>query len=384
MSFVSYAQNFEDVILHRALRDVTAGVYVDVGAQDPDVFTVTRAFYEAGWSGINIEPVRFWFDALQQRRPRDLNLNIAVSDKKGSLRFFEIEDTGLSTASEQIAENHRASGFSVKQIDVPVTTLAEVLDEHGVTDIHFLKIDVEGEEGGVLRGMDFKRWRPWVLVIEATEPMSPKLAPCEWEPMVLEAGYERVYFDGLNLYYLAIEQSDRKQHFAVPPNVFDAFIGVKEAEAISEEPRRIAELDRLQRAYELAMTESRRVALRSAQQVKELEDKQRQLEHKENHVVSLVGQVAELQRANTAEITLSHARAGAIDHLEAQVSHLHYAYAGLEARLLKVRMRRRLILFLEAGHRLNQRSRLARATWRVIRPAARMGYRVGRRLLRRL
>lgn len=35
MSFDSYAQNFEDVILRRALKDVDKGSYVNVGAQDP-------------------------------------------------------------------------------------------------------------------------------------------------------------------------------------------------------------------------------------------------------------------------------------------------------------------------------------------------------------
>ena len=35
MTFVSFAQNFEDVILWRALRHVEHGQYLDIGAQDP-------------------------------------------------------------------------------------------------------------------------------------------------------------------------------------------------------------------------------------------------------------------------------------------------------------------------------------------------------------
>ena len=41
MTFISYAQNYEDVILWRALRDVERGFYVDVGAADPQVDSVT-------------------------------------------------------------------------------------------------------------------------------------------------------------------------------------------------------------------------------------------------------------------------------------------------------------------------------------------------------
>ena len=53
---VSYAQNFEDVMLRRALQDIESGFYVDIGAADPDLDSVTRWFYSNGWRGINVEP----------------------------------------------------------------------------------------------------------------------------------------------------------------------------------------------------------------------------------------------------------------------------------------------------------------------------------------
>lgn len=57
MTFISYAQNYEDVMLHRALKGVEKGFYIDVGANDPVQYSVTKAFYERGWRGINIEPI---------------------------------------------------------------------------------------------------------------------------------------------------------------------------------------------------------------------------------------------------------------------------------------------------------------------------------------
>ena len=36
MPFISFAQNLEDVVLHRALSEITHGFYVDVGANSPD------------------------------------------------------------------------------------------------------------------------------------------------------------------------------------------------------------------------------------------------------------------------------------------------------------------------------------------------------------
>lgn len=48
MPFISYAQNFEDVMLRRALRSVERGFYIDVGAADPVEMSVTKTFYDAG------------------------------------------------------------------------------------------------------------------------------------------------------------------------------------------------------------------------------------------------------------------------------------------------------------------------------------------------
>jgi hypothetical protein len=82
---------------------------------------------------------------------------------------------------------------------------------------------VEGSERRVLAGANLARFRPWIIVIEATEPLSSKGAWNAWEPILLRAGYDFVYFDGLNRWYLAGEKSGLKSRFEVPPNVFDRF-----------------------------------------------------------------------------------------------------------------------------------------------------------------
>ena len=97
MTFISYAQNFEDVMLRRALRHVENGFYIDVGAWSPDTDSVTRAFYERGWSGINVEPNPEFHAQLQERRARDRNLCLAVGDREGSLTMNFLGNPGLST-----------------------------------------------------------------------------------------------------------------------------------------------------------------------------------------------------------------------------------------------------------------------------------------------
>ena len=91
--FESFAQNGEDVVLWRALGYLPKGQWIDVGANDPDSDSVTRVFSDAGWTGINIEPMEPVFSNLCQRRPNDINLRITFSrlPSKGPKRVSSVE-----------------------------------------------------------------------------------------------------------------------------------------------------------------------------------------------------------------------------------------------------------------------------------------------------
>jgi FkbM family methyltransferase len=224
MTFVSYAQNFEDVILHRALKDVEKGFYIDVGAYDPVVDSVTKLFYDAGWRGINIEPVKESFEKFERERPHDINLCTAVGDRKGELEFYEVVGTGLSTTDKSIAERHKKErGYEIKKYKVPVERLSGLCEGKLPDDVHFMKIDVEGAELPALQGLDMKMVRPWIFVIESTLPNLTIEHYAEWEPILIAEDYEFVYFDGLNRFYVAKEKQDIGDRLRVPPNVFDDF-----------------------------------------------------------------------------------------------------------------------------------------------------------------
>ena len=231
MTFVSYAQNFEDVMLWRALADVGPGTYIDVGAAHPDIDSVTRAFYDRGWRGINIEPTKGFSQRLAHARPLDINLQLALGETAGELPFFVVPGTGLSTLDPAVAELCAAQGRPVEQQMVQVDTMANVCRNHVRGDVHFLKIDVEGAEHAVLAGADFDTFRPWIVLVEATRPLSTELSHAAWEPLLLRAGYRFVWFDGLNRFYLAVEHhAALAPHFMTPPNVFDNFLRAADTE----------------------------------------------------------------------------------------------------------------------------------------------------------
>lgn len=218
----SYAQNFEDVMLWRALKHVENGFYVDVGAQHPVVDSVSLAFYENGWRGVHIEPAPAYANLLREHRPDEVVIQAALDAKQGLLTFFDIKQTGLSTADRGIAHRHLEAGYEVQEIVVPCLTLDEVLSPFAGKEIHWLKIDVEGYERNVLEGW-VSETRPWVLVIESTLPLTKAESYLDWEPLILERGYEFAYLDGINRFYVSSEHVDLLDAFRYGPNYFDGF-----------------------------------------------------------------------------------------------------------------------------------------------------------------
>jgi FkbM family methyltransferase len=213
----SYAQIGEDLRLLRALARVKRGHYIDVGAYHPEEHSVTKVFYDRGWRGINIEPVPSLFESFPRERPRDVNLCLAATDIAGSAVMHEIVGSGLSTLIERHAGRFAQEGWQRRDYTVRTERLDAICARYARRAIHFLKIDAEGSEEGVLAGCDFRRFRPWIVVVEATEPLSDIPTHLAWEPILTEASYEFAYTDRLNRYYVARERRQLASALADPP-----------------------------------------------------------------------------------------------------------------------------------------------------------------------
>lgn len=221
---LSYAQNFEDVVLWRALSDISGGRYVDIGAQDPRVDSVSRSFYEAGWRGVHVEPSPGYADALRLDRPDEKVIEAVIGKTAGLRRFYEIADTGLSTGVAEVAEKHSLSGWNARAIDVPCITLKQLFSSFADEPIHWLKMDIEGMEAEALQSWEDHPARPWILVVESTYPGTKTPTHHQWIGEVLSRGYKEVYFDGLSRFFLNLDQFHRNAAFSYPPNVFDGFV----------------------------------------------------------------------------------------------------------------------------------------------------------------
>lgn len=349
-------------MLWRALQHVQDGFYIDVGAADPVEMSVTRVFYDHGWHGINLEPNDDYFNLLQAARPRDINLKLGAGQVSGQQVFYSIPGTGLSTFDAAVAARHRQDGWTVTEHAVETLTLAELCRRHCPTGpIHFLKIDVEGAEAEVLAGADFQAFRPWIVLVEATEPLSQEQSHAGWEAVLTTHGYQFVWFDGLNRFYLADEKmAELSRHFRVQPNIFDGFVpapvfqrqaednykAVLEAQAALREAQAAHtqaqtthqdELAAVHARYEADLLEERHRAQAAWQRISETLNQQSQraaqLESRavtaENRTAAVQAELGELGQAKAVLAQM-------LANEQQAVAEAHYALQSAQARLAEL------------------------------------------------
>lgn len=183
-SIVSYAQLGEDRILDHLFRHQDLGTYVDVGSNDPVVYSNTYKLYERGWSGVCIDANPSFASTHQKLRPRDRFIHSAVSQEKGQLRFKLNEDHRTS---------HVMEGDGGEGMLVPADTLSALLEKGGITgNFDLLNIDIEGHEMPALQSLDFQRFTPGVVLVEIHQLDFGKLAENEIYAFMRSKAYTMV------------------------------------------------------------------------------------------------------------------------------------------------------------------------------------------------
>ena len=163
----SYAMDGEDIAIEKYLKKETKGFYVDIGAHHPIQRNNTNLLFKKNWEGINVDVNEFSIDLFNFLRPKDLNIQTAVSDKEGKIAFYYQKDfSNLSTTDINIARRHFNNDFKKKE--VKCQTIQNILDnsKYNNKKIDFLNIDVEGAELKVLKELNFKTYDPEVICVE--------------------------------------------------------------------------------------------------------------------------------------------------------------------------------------------------------------------------
>jgi FkbM family methyltransferase len=166
----SFAQSGEDIIADLELGKKKKGIYIDVGAFHPKLFSNTYLFYKRGWNGVVIEPnpeAEEWFLKV---RPRDKFVGLGVGAKKDVLEFFEFNEAQANTFSkEQAKKNISEAGRKLlRRKNIAVVPLRDILASYKMErmEIDLMSVDVEGMDLEVLESNDWKKYRPRLVICE--------------------------------------------------------------------------------------------------------------------------------------------------------------------------------------------------------------------------
>jgi len=144
----SYSQHGEDRIIWELLQeyDLSAGIYVDVGANQPTKISNTYLFYRHGLSGIVIEPNHDLVRLFRKFRPRDVAIPVGCGERCEVKNFRYSNASVFSTFSCSVTEGIQKVEY------LPILTLDSILWDFRAQWIFYLSIDAEGLDLSVLRG----------------------------------------------------------------------------------------------------------------------------------------------------------------------------------------------------------------------------------------
>jgi FkbM family methyltransferase len=190
---VSFSQSGEDMILRIIFGSRTEGIFVDIGAHHPTLYSNTKFFAQRGWTGINIEPMPGTKAVFDAERPGDTNLELLISETEGEVEFYLFDPPLMNTMSkEQVKENEKFEWCTYKgSVKVPSLPLGNVLDKYlpPGKKIDFMSIDVEGAEMTVLRSNDWLKYAPDVILVEMIDRRFEEVFDTEVHRFLTEKSY---------------------------------------------------------------------------------------------------------------------------------------------------------------------------------------------------
>jgi FkbM family methyltransferase len=201
-----FGQGGEDLLLRAYMNEAykTSGFYIDIGAFHPVQASNTKYFYDRGWRGINIEANPESAVLFNKMRPRDINLNIGVSDENSNMEYYFFgPEHSINTFNErQAAAFSQHFQLPIKEvISMPVRHINEVLHENIPVNqkIDFLSLDIEGLEQKILQAIDFETFRPSYLLIEDITLEGNELDFENWQKLQQSLQHQFVEAQGYEL-----------------------------------------------------------------------------------------------------------------------------------------------------------------------------------------
>ena len=166
---ISFSRSGDDIQLMKLINNSSPGVYVDIGSWHPIKASNTYYFYLRNWKGICIDPNPELASSFNKTRPKDIFINAGIGKSNAKLDYFMFEESSMNTFSKEFIQRNNLQSKIIKEIQVPIFSLKDVLDNIIKENdrIDFFDIDVEGLDLEVLKTNDWEKYRPKVIIIES-------------------------------------------------------------------------------------------------------------------------------------------------------------------------------------------------------------------------
>ena len=168
------AQSGEDKYIIKLFDEDFKGKFLDIGCYHPTRHNNTYELYKKGWSGINIDLNPLTIELFDFMRPKDVNINIGISDKDAEKELYFIDELDTQNTIDKnqlefLKKHHNINQDQIIVKKIQTKNLETILNEYQFYNIDFMNLDIEGHELQVLKTLDFKKIKIKYLCVEMIE-----------------------------------------------------------------------------------------------------------------------------------------------------------------------------------------------------------------------
>lgn len=128
------------------------GIFLDIGAFHPEIFSNVRALYERGWKGICVEPSDACYPLIEKTYKGTVveTYHCAIANYTGKILMYDSNGDALSsTDPEHVRKWTENYGSKFTKITYPCYTIADLIKKSKYKAFNFVSIDVENDRLGI-------------------------------------------------------------------------------------------------------------------------------------------------------------------------------------------------------------------------------------------
>jgi FkbM family methyltransferase len=181
---MNFSQNNEQEVILEYFKNQPEGIFLDIGANDGQTLSNSRALALSGWSGVCVEPAPDPFQKLETlyEGTKVVVFECAIGKANGRMPFhisgthLHKGDSGLLSTLEPEEIKRWQGTEQFIESKVEVFTWPTFYQNCGVQKFDFISIDAEGLDLFILKEMNLKEMATKLVCVEWNNNSKMKLA----------------------------------------------------------------------------------------------------------------------------------------------------------------------------------------------------------------